>query len=892
MTSSKNTNLFCKTDHLKNEADVEQVFLRRLLENLGFKDGEIRPKDALSKLVVGGMRGEKFERYRPDFALKINQKIVAIVEAKAPNENLKNHFWQPAAYTRLINGEYRGSNPVRYFILSNGHALWVYNWDENSPFLKLDFADFEVENKKFKELHKSIGKTTFKTKGKEENNETLEFSKDNLSEVNQAFAWCHQHIYRKDNISQSEAFSEFVKLISLKLLSDRNLKEEFPGILAEDHFKVPANRVKFSTYWIEAQMSNTSNPIDKIQFQQFINEMERDIATGKRKRIFEKDDKIKLKEETILGVVKKLESIYLFGIDADLNGRLFETFLNATMRGKDLGQYFTPRSVVKLGVKLCQLRVNVTNKDGNKHSDIVADACCGTGGFLIDVLADMWRKVEEKTNLSLAEKDRLKKEIANNNLLGVDISSGPNLSRVARLNMYLHGDGGTRIFHTDALDKELLEFETDSNEHLMEKRQLKGLLKNSDLIDVVLTNPPFAKVYERDTENEKRILESYKIAKDDGGKDRNSVKSSLLFIERYYDILKPGGKLVTIIDDGILSGNEYAWFRNFIREKFIIRAVISLPGDAFQRSKARVKTSYLIAEKRGSEIDQEQPPVFMYPCKYVGVDDSARQRTLPIDKINREKARDEIEQVLSQYTLFQDGSGNPDYIVDANRITNRMDVKNCLMKTGRSISSWKKKGFSIHGIEDVLKEKEFRDDEIINTKEVDEFLTLLVVRYSGLAEAGDEILSSNSTYNKLYKVATGDIVISNIAASYGSVAVVPEDLDGCVVSSEYTVLQVKKDFKPDIVQIILRSPEVRSDILLGSTGANRTRMKWSSIKDIQIPYPENELEKKVLDLLDKAKEAKKIAHDSQIEGVNELEDYFNLNNDEALDVIAAFKPPK
>ncbi len=891
-SSKKIKNKYCSIDNLINEADVEQAFLRRLLEDMGFSDSEIRPKDALSKLVIGGMRGEKYERYRPDFAIKIGQKIVAIIEAKTPEENLKDHFWQPAAYSRLINGEYRGSNPVKYFVLSNGIETWVYNWDENSPALKIKFADFIDSSVTFKKLITNYGKESFKkSKDGEEVRETLEFTKNNLSEVNQAFAWCHQHIYKKDNISQSEAFSEFVKLISLKLLSDRYLKEEFPGILAEDNFSVPASKVKFSTFWIESQKGNTSNPIDKIQFQQFINEMERDIATGLRKRIFERNDHIRLKEETILGVVKKLESIYLFGIDADLNGRLFETFLNATMRGKDLGQYFTPRSVVKLGVRLCQLKVHSSNGSGIPKSDTVMDACCGTGGFLIDVLADMWKKVDAKTNLSTNEKDRIKKEIANNNLLGIDISSGPNLSRVARLNMYLHGDGGTRIFHTDALDKDLAEFDTDSNELLNEKRELRNLLLDENLIDVVLTNPLFAKVYERDTENEKRILNGYEIAKTEGGTFRNSLKSSLLFIERYYDVLRPGGKLITVIDDGILSGKDYAWFRKYIRDKFIIRAVISLPGDAFQRSKARVKTSYIIAEKK-IDSNHVQSPVFMYPCKYVGVDDSARQRTLPIDRVNREKAREEIETVLNEYEQFQNGNGNKKYIVDSSRIADRMDVKNCLMRIGRSVEEWKSSGFDLYTLDEVLEEKVFDETEIINTKEADEFLTLLVVRYSGLPEAGDEILSSDSTYSKLYRVSTGDVVISNIAASYGSVAVVPEELDGCVISSEYTVLQSKSDFDPEILQIILRSPEIRSDILLGSTGANRTRMKWDLIKDIQIPYPDNKLVKKVKFLLEKAKEAKKIAYESELEGVSALENYFSLDNQEAQDVIAAFKPPK
>jgi type I restriction enzyme M protein len=39
---------------------------------------------------------------------------------------------------------------------------------------------------------------------------------------------------------------------------------------------------------------------------------------------------------------------------------------------------------------------------------------------------------------------------------------------------------------------------------------------------------------------------------------------------------------------------------------------------------------------------EEQPPVFMHYCTMVGIDDPARQRTLPIDAINREKALQEI----------------------------------------------------------------------------------------------------------------------------------------------------------------------------------------------------------------------------------------------------------
>jgi len=64
----------------------------------------------------------------------------------------------------------------------------------------------------------------------------------------------------------------------------------------------------------------------------------------------------------------------LLGIDEDLNGRMFEAFLSATIRGKELGQFFTPRTVVEFMVDLAELKV------GRDHIDRILDLCCGSGG--------------------------------------------------------------------------------------------------------------------------------------------------------------------------------------------------------------------------------------------------------------------------------------------------------------------------------------------------------------------------------------------------------------------------------------------------------------------------------------------------------------------------------
>lgn len=880
-------NKYCSYDTLQNEADVEQNFVRRMLEDLGYSDREIRPKDSLNALTVGGMRGRRQALYRPDFALLVDGAVRCLVEVKEPGANLDDHEWQVRAYAVLLNGEASDERPVRYYLLTNATETRVYHTDRNRPLFSVPFTGFTEGTARFDELRGLLGRNSIVANiGR--STETLEMGRPSFSEVNAAFSWCHQHIYKKDNISQSDAFSEFVKLISLKLLSDRRIRDTYPEVLEQDNFEIGAGDVQFSQGWIRQNETNSPNPVSEILFRRFMDDMERDIARRTRKRIFEAGSQINLKPETILGVVKKLEKLFLFGIDADLNGRLFETFLNATMRGKDLGQFFTPRSLVKLGVKLAQLKVDTPQQDGSRHTDLVMDACCGTGGFLIDVLADMWAKVDARADLAGDRKLELKHTIANEAIVGVDIANAPILARIARLNMYLHGDGGTRIFHLNALDPRLADEDTDTPETINEKAELKRLFRNSPF-DVVITNPPFAKALDRSTDEEIRILDSYEIGRDRAGAG-GSVRSVLLFLERYAQLLKPGGRMITVVDDGILSGDDYRWFRDKLRSWFLVKAVVSLPGDAFQRSNARVKTSYIVVEKRAN-AEQENPPVFMYPCQYVGNDDPKRQRPRAGDAELRALAENEIANVMQAYEDFRQGRGNPKYMVEASRIEDRLDVKNCLMSPGRQEAVWAEQGHSIHPLHEMLEERVYADGDLV-TRDSEDPVTVMVVRYEGIAEAGEEMNPADSSYAKLYPVHAGDIVISNIAASHGSIAVVPEDLDGCVVSSEYTVLTARAGFDPIVLQLILRSPEIRSDILLSSSGANRTRTRWDLIQDLRAPYPAPEVVSSIRQMAERAEEAKREAARLLRDSRSSIQSQLQRETDDANMVLTAFKPPK
>ena len=112
-------NMFCSFDDIHNEADVESLFIDRLLRYLNYSDDSVRRKDSLSNLVVGGMRGLPQREYRPDYAIKKHRRIRWIIEAKAPDEDLDHHIWQAKGYCMLINGEYHDSNPTQFYVLTN-----------------------------------------------------------------------------------------------------------------------------------------------------------------------------------------------------------------------------------------------------------------------------------------------------------------------------------------------------------------------------------------------------------------------------------------------------------------------------------------------------------------------------------------------------------------------------------------------------------------------------------------------------------------------------------------------------------------------------------------------------------------------------------------------------
>ena len=131
------------------------------------------------------------------------------------------------------------------------------------------------------------------------------------------------------------------------------------------------------------------------------------------------------------------------------------------------------------------------------------------------------------------------------------------------------------------------------------------LIKQNYLFDVALSNPPFAMDYKSNRPDHAEIMNQYEIAfihsKDKKQQTKSLIRSSVMSLERYHDLLKPKGKLLTVMDESILNTDSKQYIRKYIKENFIIRAVISLPRNTFINAKSAVKTSILYLIKKQSQ---------------------------------------------------------------------------------------------------------------------------------------------------------------------------------------------------------------------------------------------------------------------------------------------------
>ncbi len=270
--------------------------------------------------------------------------------------------------------------------------------------------------------------------------------------------------------------------------------------------------------------------------------------------------------EHCLNIHEALTSFQFSGCNFDLYGAVYESFADNKMK-REFGQYYTRRHIASALSELVLKGEIFPRTQGPK----ICDPACGTGGFLTEAYRIMLRNYKASGALQA----RLLRRLRENTFYGFDIKER-NIA-LARINMCLAGDGHTHINTTP-----------DS---------LVSLPENE--YDFVLTNVPYG---------------LYKGAADvDQFHYSNKRRYENLFLEKIVRALRPRGKAVIIVPDGILESPSLETYRIHLLNDVRIEAVISLHPYVF-RPYTTEKTYAVIVEKmtdrqRGRKCPD---PVWMY----------------------------------------------------------------------------------------------------------------------------------------------------------------------------------------------------------------------------------------------------------------------------------------
>ena len=832
-----------------NEADVEVLVVEKFIEQHGYFGEDIKRKKTITTKSIG--MGRSAISYRPDYVLYCNDYPVVIIEAKSPSEKIEKWVHQPQSYALRLNADYPpGFNPCSWCVITNGIELSVYKWDNDTVFHKVEnissvkdmFLEELSAEKQSSIIERSI--TNIDVAGEK----TL-FIKPPIDTIQSIFSDIHNLIWKMEQLSPTDAFYEFVKLFVLKMDSDKSVNKKLREAGSNDSIK--RNDIYFSLSYIKKEReasSSAQHPL-KVKFETYVKDFENDIKRHKKKRIFEESAKIELNDNTIDQIVEKLELYNLHNLDEDLNGRMFEIFLNASVRGKELGQYFTPRGVVKGMIKMANL--------DPLAGDRVLDACCGSGGFLIESLSEMLEKAKHDKN-----KSKIEDKIKNDLIVGVD--SVKKVVMTARMNMYIHKDGSSKIFHYNSLDKDIERAITNEKdpENEYQKKELKSILKDNSF-DVVLTNPPFATKYENKPDKGGRILKKYNLLHT---LKRKNYNSNILFIERYFDLLKGGGRLLTVIDDSLLNGKNQSVYRKWIKDRFYVRAVISLPFNAFINASTTIKTSVLFLEKKESEklIEQTSKNIFMAICNNIGHDDKGRDT----------KERNNLPLVVNHYQKFIRGEMYEDVVSDVNmkkgevltcpmqvfKISHEEFYKNDrwdafyyspeLRRTQDKIKALSGDKFELRKGNDFEKIKEISKDKSMRNRSN----RYRYVEVGSVDKNGYYFISTRDFLSELptrarINVKKHTIIVPKSISCLGSVAIIMEDADDLLVSTGFIAIKCKHEEQAISLWAVIRSEIIQKQMFYLSATAVQPEVSNEIFnKDLLIPYPINKMRKEIYTL--------------------------------------------
>ncbi len=290
----------------------------------------------------------------------------------------------------------------------------------------------------------------------------------------------------------------------------------------------------------------------------------------------------------------------LRNIKKEFKTKLFETFLKQSKDKSKLGQFFTPRKVVKAIVEMAEV----------DRAKFICDPFCGVGGFVLEpfqISSSLKNKFSPKNG-------RINQSIK---LLGYDSGRADNDEQrrtiiLAKANMLIYLSD--LVEKNPTLNNEFAKL-FNSTFHFLSDSNL-GTLKEKfeneeEKPDLILTNPPY--ITSGVTTIRKQIVEEGLA--DDYKNSGKGVEG--LCLKWIISNLRKSGSAFIILPDSIFNVFANDVLRNEIKEKCFINCIISLPLKTFFNTPKKTYILGITKKDTGDNIKQDYP-VFTYIASNIG----------------------------------------------------------------------------------------------------------------------------------------------------------------------------------------------------------------------------------------------------------------------------------
>ena len=307
-----------------------------------------------------------------------------------------------------------------------------------------------------------------------------------------------------------------------------------------------------------------------------------DEARGQWRGVFPEHSAFELSDSHLAVCVSSLQDVKLFNSNLQVVDEAFEYLVSKSAKGEK-GQYFTPRHVIDMCVKMLN----------PQPGEYMIDTAAGSCGFPVHTVFKLTGTLFTNAEIPAADKEHVLK------VFGIDFDE--KTVRVARTLNLIAGDGETNVLHLNTLDYDRWDDSTERNSGWGRTYgdgfdRLKALRLEQDenklfSFDILMANPPFAGDIK-----ESRILHQYNLTFKQNGRAHSKVGRDILFIERNLDFLKPGGRMAIVLPQGRFNNTSDKSVREFIAERARILAIVSLHGNTF-KPHTGTKTSVLFVQK-------------------------------------------------------------------------------------------------------------------------------------------------------------------------------------------------------------------------------------------------------------------------------------------------------